>query len=256
MPGRSEPRARRRDAGDRPGLKKGDSLSPIRAVLFDAGATLLYPDPPAEEVYARELAADGARFSPARLREALAGAWREVHERAVGDRYGGEQGEPEFWHAFLDRVRGSLDGGVVSAQAFERLARHFRDPRSWGVFPDVVPTLDRLEEAGLRLAVVSNWDSNLPSLLSGLELASRFQAVLVSAIERTGKPEREIFHRACARLEVEPGQALHVGDSRREDYQGAREAGLQALLLDRTGSFDGDADQIRSLTELAARLGL
>jgi len=207
-------------------------------------------------VYARELEADGARFSPARLRDALAGAWREVHERVAGDRYGGEQGEPEFWHGFLDRVRGSLDGGVVSAQAFERLARHFRDSGAWGVFPDVVPTLDRMEEAGLRLAVVSNWDSNLPALLSGLELASRFHAVLVSAIERTGKPEREIFHRACARLEVEPAQALHVGDSRREDYQGAREAGLQALLLDRAGTFDAEDDRIRSLTEVAVRLGL
>lgn len=228
----------------------------IRAVLFDAGATLLYPDPPVEEVYARELEADGARFSRRRLEDALAGAWAMVREREAGDRYGGVRGEPEFWKAFLDRVRGSLDGGVVSTQAFARLVSHFRDPRSWAVYADVAPALDPLEEAGLRLAVVSNWDSHLPALLSRLGLAPRFHAVLVSAIEQTGKPHPQIFHRACARLRVEPGQALHVGDSRREDYEGAREAGLEALLLDRAGHHEDVADRIRSLTEVAVRLGL
>ena len=44
------------------------SSSGVRAVFFDAGATLLYPDPPFEEVYARAFAEDGARFSQAQLR--------------------------------------------------------------------------------------------------------------------------------------------------------------------------------------------
>lgn len=231
-------------------------MSPIRAVLFDAGATLLYPDPPVEEVYARELEADGARFSRVELAGALAGAWARVREQGDGDRYGGVRGEPEFWQAFLDRVRGALDGGVVSAGAFASLTSHFRDARSWAVYADVPPALDRLERAGLRLAVVSNWDSHLPALLSQLRLAPRFRAILVSAIEQTGKPGPQIFHRACARLEVQPGEALHVGDSRREDYEGAREAGLEALLLDRTGRHEDVADRIGSLSEVAVRLGL
>ena len=50
----------------------------IRAVLFDAGATLVRPDPPVEAVYAREFAADGARFSEEDLMRALARAWRRT----------------------------------------------------------------------------------------------------------------------------------------------------------------------------------
>jgi putative hydrolase of the HAD superfamily len=232
------------------------SGQPVRAVFFDAGATLLHPDPPVEQVYAREFAADGARFSPERLSEALAGAWERVRQRAAGDRYGGVSGEPAFWRGFLGDVRGALDGGAVSAAAFERLATHFRDPASWAVYPDVAPALDGLARAGLRLAIVSNWDSHLPSLLSDLGLSPRFEAVLVSALEQTGKPEPEIFHRACRRLGVEPAQAVHVGDSPREDYAGARAAGLGALLLDRAGRHEGAADRIGSLAELPSRLGL
>jgi len=228
--------------------------SSIRAILFDAGATLLYPNPPVEAVYAREFARDGASFSEDSLDRALTRAWEEVHAQPAGDRYGGVRGEPEFWRIFLNRVRRELDGGAVSAEAFRRLAEHFRDPASWSLYGDVLSTLDRLEEDGLFLAIVSNWDSYLPKLLAGMGLAGRFRAIAVSAIEETGKPEAEIFHRTCARLGVAAGEALHVGDSLREDYEGARNAGLSALLLDREDRHPEIAERILGLAELPERL--
>ncbi|HEU5248802.1 MAG TPA: HAD-IA family hydrolase, partial [Thermoanaerobaculia bacterium] len=65
----------------------------------------------------------------------------------------------------------------------------------------------------------------------------------------------EIFHRACRRIGVEPAEALHVGDSVAEDFQGARRAGLSALLLDRLDRHPEIADRIVSLGELPGRLG-
>ena len=144
----------------------------------------------------------------------------------------------------------------MSPEAFARLAAHFRRPASWTVFADVPATLDGLAGAGIRLAVVSNWDSHLPALLEGLDLAGRFDAVLVSAVEETGKPDPEIFRRACTRLGVAAAEALHVGDSLAEDYEGARAAGLRAILLDRAGRHGGVPDRIERLDELLARLDL
>ena len=193
---------------------------------------------------------------PAEIGRALEATWRAVRDKPGPDRYGGVRGEPEFWRAFLDRVRRSLDGRGVSPDAFARMAEHFRRPESWKVFADVPATLDALARAGLRLAVVSNWDSHLPALLEGLDLAGRFDAVLVSAVEEVGKPDPEIFRRACERLAVAPHEALHVGDSLAEDYEGARAAGLHAVLLDRARRNAGVADRIESLDELPARLDL
>ena len=207
-----------------------------------------------EEVYAREFRADGCAFTAASLADALSRAWEEVRSGSPSDRYAGIHGESAFWRGFVKRVRSFLDGGTVSEEAFRRLAAHFRDPASWTIYGDVLPALDALERRGLSLAVVSNWDSQLPALLEKLGLAARFQVLSVSAVEQTGKPEPEIFLRTCGRLSVSPGEALHVGDSLREDYAGARAAGLSALLLDRQDRHPEIPERIRSLSELPGRL--
>jgi putative hydrolase of the HAD superfamily len=222
----------------------------IRAVCFDAGATLLHPDPPVEEVYGRVFREDGARFAPEDLHEALQRAWARVQADPAEDRYGGVSGEEAFWRVFLSGVRASLDGGEVSDGAFGRLASHFRDPGAWAVYGDVLPALEDLTARGLALAVISNWDSHLPRLLEAMRLTPFFRVISVSAIEATGKPSPEIFRRTCRRLGVEPAEALHVGDSLRDDLEGARAAGLSALLLDRDERHTGLPDRITTLTQI------
>lgn len=177
-----------------------------------------------------------------------------MQRATAGDRYGGVTGERRFWREFLNRVRGRLDGRPVSEEAFARLADHFRQPEAWAVYPDVVPTLETLAARGLPLAIVSNWDSHLPRVLEMTGLTRYFCTVSVSAIEETGKPDAEIFRRTCARVSVAPEEALHVGDSPVDDVDGARGAGLCALLLDRDDRHPHVADRIRSLAELPARL--
>lgn len=231
-----------------------EAAGPIRAVFFDAGATLLYPDPPVEEVYDRVFAEDGARFSPQQLSDALAATWIAVQTEKASDRYGGVSGEAEFWRDFLRRVRGLLDGNELTEAAFASLASHFRRAEAWRVFPDVRPTLEQLAEASLDLAVVSNWDSFLPALLEAHGLSPFFRTVSVSAIEGTGKPEAEIFRRTCSRLAVAPDAVLHVGDSVRDDYEGARGAGLRAVLLDRADRHPHLPERIHSLSELAGHI--
>lgn len=177
-----------------------------------------------------------------------------MQARSPGDRYGGVSGEAAFWKTFLAEVRSRLDGGDVSPEAFARLAEHFRSPGSWAMYGDVLPTLEELRGRGFALAVISNWDSHLPRLLEAMGLASFFRVVSVSAIEATGKPGAEIFHRTCARLGVAPAEALHVGDSITDDYDGARAAGLAALLIDRDGRHPLVPDRVEGLVEICGRL--
>ncbi len=226
----------------------------IRAVTFDAGATLLRADPPVEQVYLREFLREGARGGEAELAAALAATWKEIRERKLVHRYGGPTGERGFWEMFVERARHHFDGGELSAECFDRLVGHFLDPAAWTVYEDVLPALALLEQGGYRLAIVSNWDSTLSALLDAHGLAGRFAEVLISGVEKSGKPHPEIFRRAVSRLGILPGEALHVGDSLEEDYVAARAAGLEALLLDREDRHPEIAGRIRSLDELPARV--
>ena len=140
-------------------------------------------------------------------------------------------------------------------EVFARLSAHFRDPNSWAVFAAVRGTLVELQSRGLALSVVSNWDSNLPSLLEALGLAGSFRVISVSSIEGTGKPEPDIFLRTCERLDLSPAEVLHVGDSLVEDYGGAGSAGLRALLLDRDSRHLDFLERIATLADLPRFLG-
>ena len=226
----------------------------IRAITFDAGFTLLRADPPVEQVYLREFALDGARGDAAALGRALATTWREIREKRLVDRYSAPTGERGFWEMFVERARLHFDGGRLSPACFDRLVEHFLRAEAWAVYDDVRPALDRLSAAGLRLAIVSNWDSTLAGLLEAHGLAARFSALLISGAERTGKPHPEIFRRACGRLHVAPEETLHVGDSVEEDWDAARRAGMSAILLDRDDRHPEIPGRIRSLAELPARL--
>jgi putative hydrolase of the HAD superfamily len=178
--------------------------------------------------------------------------WREVAERRARgeERWGARDGERGFWRRFVQGVFWRVGGGELPEALLEELIEHFGNPDHWSVYPDVVPVLDELSRRGTLLTVVSNWDSSLPRLLERLELAPRFSAIVVSALAGVSKPSARIFEEALARTGVAADEVVHVGDHPAEDYEGARAAGLSALLLDRIGHRHGAFETIASLAEL------
>jgi putative hydrolase of the HAD superfamily len=190
------------------------------------------------------------------VREALRATWGHVAERQRrGEvRWGEADGERGFWRRFVQDVLARVGGGDLPEELLDELVAHFARPESWSLYPEVLEVLEALRVRGMKLLVVSNWDSSLPGLLDRLDLTRRFDAVVVSALVGASKPAGEIFREALERAGVAAHEALHVGDSPSEDYEGARAAGLPALLLDRSGVAGEGFDTIRSLQEILPRL--
>jgi HAD superfamily hydrolase (TIGR01509 family) len=116
-------------------------------------------------------------------------------------------------------------------------------------FADVAPALEDLRARGPRLVVVSNWDCSLTDVLGGLGLLPLFDAVVTSAEVGASKPDARIFRAALAAARCDAAEAVHVGDSVVNDIEGARGAGIRALLLARDGGGD-----LSTLGELRALL--
>jgi REG-2-like HAD superfamily hydrolase len=229
----------------------GNGLS---AVSFDAGNTLLYCDPSPSEIYAEHLSRHGRAVSADDVGPVFKSAWAEMQRRtATGrDRYSSVSGgERAWWGGFVREVLRQLDHDAPWEVLLEDLYAAFSDSRVWKVFDDTPIALDALEAAGVRRAVISNWDRRLPEILDTLRLSERFEVVTVSSLEGVEKPARGIFERTLDRLGLAADAVLHVGDSPLEDYAGASAAGLNAVLLDRRGLFsETEYRRVASLEEL------
>ena len=213
----------------------------IAAITFDAGNTLLQPWPSVGEVYAEVAGEHGVTAEPAVLEQNFVNAWNEPREFDY---------TKQAWSHLVDEVFCGVAEVPPSETFFDALYERFAEPATWRVYDDVLPTLEALKQQNVRLAVMSNWDNRLRNLLERLNLSHHFEALFISAELGSQKPDPQIFAHAAAGLGVPHAQILHVGDSQREDYQGALAAGFQGRWLHRNASVCSNRE-IVSLSELA-----
>ena len=230
----------------------------IRAVFFDVGGTLLAPRPSLGEIYELFLRPLGIDVDAKDFRRAARETWTEF-DRLVGrggNRYGHfEGGEAEFWLRYVQRVLERVAAPERSREAAAALHAAFSDPAQWAVFDDVRPTLAALRDRGVRVGIISNWDSRLRALLDALGLAPEFETIAVSCEVGVEKPGRAIFEHALGQLGVSPHEAFHVGDDAVADYEGPREAGLRAALLVRNGTPPAGIPTVPGLQGILSLLG-
>lgn len=219
-------------------------------MLLDAYGTLVELRDPAARLGER-LAAEGHPHPIGRVEAALAGEirfYRRHHDRG--------RDAATLAALRLDCARVLAEGLGPDVPPLPRLAAILVESLRFELIPDVLPALDDLAAAGLRLAVVSNWDAGLGDVLADLGVAARFQALAVSALVGAGKPDPAIFAHALSALGVPPARALHCGDHPELDCAGARRAGLRAILIDRPDAHpDATCPRIRSLSELRGLTG-
>ena len=116
---------------------------------------------------------------------------------------------------------------------FAELYAHFATAEPWFVYPDVLPALNRWQQQGIELAVISNFDSRLYAVLKALNLAEYFTSVTISTEVGATKPDAQIFTAALQKHNCIYENVLHIGDSFKADYCGAKAAGLNAIWLNR-----------------------
>jgi putative hydrolase of the HAD superfamily len=198
-------------------------------VLIDVGDTMARPDPSWRDVYASVFPAHGIEASA----EAFETAFRKSWVRWANEGPFEASAEASFRRLMeLDQlVFTELGYPDLPESFFREVDAAFRRRSAFFVFPDVIPALDAMQAAGLRLGVVSNWGWAAPELLQTLDLARHFEVLSISARVGYQKPHRAIFDHALERFGVRPDQAIHVGDDPEADVLGARRAGIEPVLL-------------------------
>jgi HAD superfamily hydrolase (TIGR01509 family) len=233
-----------------------DDRSPVRAVFFDAGNTLIFPD-------AKRTLAPLHRRVIAVTREQLHIAERTARRKRDESAAQGASrlGDADYWQLYYATLLREIC--VSDAELQAELVIEARKSANWDfVAPGTRELLEQLRSR-YRLGVISNSDGHIADALGRVGLADCFEVIIDSARVGAEKPNPWIFQAAIDAMArapsnapaIKPEEAMYVGDVYSIDYLGAQRAGMQAALLDISGAYrDSGLCRFESLEELTAHL--
>jgi putative hydrolase of the HAD superfamily len=222
---------------------------PLTAVVFDVDFTLARPGPDLGPQGYRQLGLrHGLDLDPARYDDARAAAIAEVKRHPELDH------DEEVWVLFTERIIVGMGGtGNTYAAAVEMEGR-WAHSHHFELYDDALPVLTDMRRRGLLIGLLSNSSRDLDEFVAHHRLD--VDAVLTSHAHGKTKPHETIFRAMLERLDVEPAEAVMVGDTLDDDIEGAKAVGMRAVLVDREGRYPELEHSLDDLRGLPAALGL
>jgi putative hydrolase of the HAD superfamily len=218
------------------------------AVFFDVDFTLIQPGPRFQASgYADVCARHGVTIDPSRFDEAVALA-APVLDSA--DQLYHEDLYLRYTRRIIELMGGTSPGADRAAgELYAEWAAH----EHFSLYDDVLETFRALADRGIGRGLISNSHRCLASFQSHFALNGLIAVAVSSPDERYMKPHPAIFRTALERMRVQPRDAVMVGDSVSHDVEGARRAGMRAVLIARErvpAGLPDDVIAIQSLREL------
>lgn len=125
-------------------------------------------------------------------------------------------------------------------------------------YNEQIEVIKKLRTSGIKTAIVTNIPKeridSQKRKISVLGLEPLFDAIVISAEFGIHKPDRRIFDHAAKLVGASNEECLFVGDDPTSDVQGAINAGMEAVWIDKweyDGSFDDEprVHRVKSVLE-------
>jgi putative hydrolase of the HAD superfamily len=206
----------------------------VCAIVFDVGGTLVYPADPVGETYARFAKTCGVKLPPEATTTAFREALKTLAPRPKGTipSNGDDRG---WWKEVV--VKSMPENAFTDSAAFETFFEavylHFAKPEAWGVYPEVFEVLEALRDHDVELVALSNWDARLHAVLDGIGLGEYLGKRFISAELGWEKPDPAIYRHVAEILRLPANSLLSVGDDPKNDVEGPKRAGWQAVQIER-----------------------
>ncbi|KAI9481641.1 MAG: HAD-like domain-containing protein [Benjaminiella poitrasii] len=212
----------------------------IKLITFDAYNTLFKPRGNLIALYALEASLHGIQVSKDEINKHFGRLYRQQLDQKPF--YGLQKGLSvrTWWEelVYLTYVHAGVSKKELDpkfSKIFNDLYDRFTQKRYYDLYPDVTPTLEFLKKNGFQTGVISNTDERIIPVLKNLQLDKYFNFILSSVHAGSEKPSKQIFDKArtFCNQPISPEEVLHIGDDEEKDYQGAINAGENAVFLDR-----------------------
>lgn len=230
-------------------------------MLFDLDGTLRFNDPPYVQSFYDHAVRLGESDGKEKRHKAMRWThyyWAQSPELVEDLRVFGDG--REFWKNYALRSLLAFDCPMERSQELAPELERFMSEELHSedyIPPDVMETLKTLAEGGLRLAVVSNRRKGYGDYLMEKGVGGYFELALAAGDLSAWKPEPQLFYSALEQMQLPAESVVYVGDNYYADVVGARQAGIQPILLDAVRLFpEADCPVVRGFGELKYLAGL
>jgi putative hydrolase of the HAD superfamily len=216
---------------------------PYKAVMFDAADTLLQAPSAVSELQ---------HFLAERNFHMEYDVVDQVVRSAIDTHYYGKKRDfhavcsPEsdraFWVELYNTMFRHFDVQPQFHMAWSNaLYDRFTSAAPYTLFDDVIPTLQKLQQLGVQVGVISNFAPTLKHIFFELGLdVSQFNVCIVSTEVGLEKPNPAIFNLALAQTGLQAEDVLYVGDHPINDVEAPLLVGMDAVRIKRYGYLKGD----------------
>uniref|UniRef100_A0A1B0CZD0 Uncharacterized protein n=1 Tax=Phlebotomus papatasi TaxID=29031 RepID=A0A1B0CZD0_PHLPP len=218
--------------------KLAENLGRFRLVTFDITDTLLrFRTFPAYQ-YAKAAKDFGyPNLDQAKLADNFNRHFRQMAEKypIFGYHHSEIGGWRNWWQLLVIRVFESSHSNIPSRD-LEKIANHlihsFETSECWCRCSSAEALVADIKKEGKIVGVITNSDPRIRSVVKNLELPE-FDFITCSYDIGYQKPNREIFEKALrqAGVAVTGDESLHIGNTPRLDFLGARDAGWASVLI-------------------------
>ena len=211
----------------------------VKAAVFDVVGTLVDPSPSVAVAYQQAARRQGIEVAVTELTSRFGSAWKqqEAIDAAVQPAHAtSRQREHQRWQGIVRDVFAGLADADTSDAIFEDLWQHFALPSAWQATAHGPELVAAALDAGLQVALASNFDERLFEVAAAVEPLMQAAHVFPSSELGWRKPAAAFFRAVERRLGMKSNELVMFGDNPELDVAAARRAGWHAVLLPANGS--------------------
>jgi putative hydrolase of the HAD superfamily len=210
-------------------------------VFFDVGNTLIHTSKSVSDIYAEFGKKHNFNIDASEIEKRLKLVWNDMISKKVSKqrlKYGIDDFKArEWWKEFVSRIFNYSNSKGDIDLLFEDLYYYFSTKDPWEIYNDALSVLKRLRGSGFSTGIISNWDVRLSNILDEIGLNKYFDYIFISCEVGYEKPDHRIFDYALNKSGFSSSNCFHIGDSYKEDVEGALAVGITPIFIKRERQF-------------------
>ncbi|MEZ4753558.1 MAG: HAD family hydrolase [Bdellovibrionota bacterium] len=212
-----------------------DILQSAKAIIFDVDQTLI-DVADMGSLYSASFAKFGVQAQPGKeLDDYLHEAWKQIRSQYLCKDTSFKtdcKREKETWKDYTRILCSYYKEPRDFENFFEDIYNAFAHGSSRIVTPSVIEFITKAKGLGKKIGALTNNDGRTLTVMHDLNIAKYFDCVAIACEIGWKKPSVESFQLTAEILNLPVSDCLYIGNSIELDYEGARNAGMQAILFD------------------------